>query len=403
MGKKKAMDLKSKRLGVGMKKVIVATAVGVAAGAYVGHEATKVQPVKKVEQVKPAATDKLGKRWVVYNPKTLFAKPDGKLMMAQSMGSVETMPHLNGVVMKEKPAALPKGWVAEEEKIYKTQFLTGCAPVPSPTPGPEPTPPPTVDNEMPWGAKRVNAAQAQAVTKGSDVVVCVTDTGSDQDHPDLQGVLVGGQSMVPGYDWQDDHGHGTHVAGTIAAQANGKDVVGVSQAKIYTVKVLDRQGSGMSSWIANGIVACVRVGAKVINMSLGGDSPDSLIRQATDYAVQNGVIVVAAAGNSGGSVGYPAANPGVYAVSAVDSNDRLANFSSRGSAIDYAAPGVNIPSLRLGGGVISMSGTSMASPHVAGVFALSLSKGRKIIAAKSIGLGPTQEGKGMVDAYESVK
>jgi subtilisin family serine protease len=221
---------------------------------------------------------------------------------------------------------------------------------------------------------RSQAARAGVDNPLSDVVVAVLDTGVSA-HPELVSALLPGRNFTdsPGgaTDATDRAGHGTHVAGTIAADA-GSGVEGVAyDAKILPIKVLGDSGSGWSDWIANGIVWAADNGADVINMSLGGASSSTVQTSALAYARSKGVTVIAAAGNDNNSLPhYPAADAGVIAVSAVDSLQQKASFSNYGSYVDIAAPGVNIASTYLDGGFVGMNGTSMATPHVAGVAAL---------------------------------
>ena len=185
-----------------------------------------------------------------------------------------------------------------------------------------------------------------AIVQGRTIKVCIIDTGIDTDHPDLAGTFYGGRSFVSGNaSFEDDQGHGTHVAGTVSAVNNNGGITGVSQAQLYIVKSLDRFGSGTSAWIADGIDECTQQGVDIISMSLGSPArfgPDPLIAQAVDRALDADIHVFAAAGNDGGAVGYPAALEGVEAVSASNQSDGIANFSSRGSQIDFIAPGVDI-------------------------------------------------------------
>ncbi len=232
--------------------------------------------------------------------------------------------------------------------------------------------------KLPWGIDKIDADLANGT--GAGVKVCVVDTGIDKDHPDLQKNIVGGKNfvakgaVVDPTKWDDDNGHGTHVAGTIAAVDNMVGVVGVApQASLLAAKVLNRQGSGYISDIIAGIDYCVTSGADVVSMSLGSNSDVQALHNAVDNAYANGVLLVAAAGNDyGGTVSYPAAYGSVVAVSATDSNNNLASFSNVGSQVELAAPGVNILSTWKDGGYNTISGTSMATPHVSGVAALAI-------------------------------
>ena len=230
----------------------------------------------------------------------------------------------------------------------------------------------------PYGVTRVNGGVS------SNARVCVVDSGVDLDHPDLNVDRNASRTFIAsGKDARsadDGNGHGTHVAGTIGAIDNNAGVIGVAAgATIVGVKVLDSRGSGSYSGVINGVdyVASGAPGCGVANLSLGGP-----ISQALDAAVlaagQNGVIMVLAAGNeaqdtnntSPGRAGGVSSNDNVYAISAIDSADRFASFSNFGSAVEYAAPGVAVTSTYKGGAYATLSGTSMAAPHAAGVFAL---------------------------------
>ena len=221
--------------------------------------------------------------------------------------------------------------------------------------------------------RQIHADQAWAACEqGSpQVTVAVVDGGVDLSHPDLVNNLLPGYNFVENNTTPaDDIGHGTHVAGIIAASLDGQGVVGVAPlVKILPVRVMSN-GSGSISTIATGIRwAADR--AQVINLSLGGPSNSSVLRDAINYAVNTkGRLVVAAAGNDGATgnqVEYPAAYPGVVAVAAVDGADQHASFSNSGSYVSLAAPGVNILSTVIGGNYARSSGTSMAAPHVSGL------------------------------------
>ncbi|MBI4679521.1 MAG: S8 family peptidase [Elusimicrobia bacterium] len=282
------------------------------------------------------------------------------------------------------------------------------------------TPVAAVKGEIPWGVRRVRAHAAWDVTEGRGVKVAVIDTGIKADHPDLNGQVVGGYNAITKSEidgaWADDNGHGTHVSGTIAAKRDGKGVVGVApKAKLYGVKVLDADGSGSLSDIVRGIVWAVNNDMQVANMSLGAAFPSDLMHRAVQYAAGRGMVVVAAAGNSGGAVGYPGAYEETICVAASDSDDKLADFSSRGPEVDFIAPGHFIVSTWPNNNTVSLSGTSMAAPHVTGLAALAIAQGARGIggsdgvmaalkkASKSIGLTKEQEGYGMVDGAKLVE
>ncbi|MFY2507535.1 S8 family serine peptidase [Vibrio pectenicida] len=235
----------------------------------------------------------------------------------------------------------------------------------------EPNEPPASET-TPWGVSRVGGP-----FNGSGLTAWVIDTGVDLNHPDLIVDSSRGYSAFsngPDSSPNDRHGHGTHVAGTIAAIDNDIDVVGVAAgATVIPVKVLDRRGSGTTSGVIAGIdhVATNASAGDCANMSLGGGKSSSL-----DAAVQalgaTGVLVSLAAGNESqhaGNVSPAGANgPTIFTISATDINDNFASFSNYGNPpVDYAAPGVAVLSLRVGGGTTTASGTSMAAPHACGV------------------------------------
>ena len=225
-----------------------------------------------------------------------------------------------------------------------------------------------------WGMVKVEAPQAWDVTTGSpNTNIAVLDTGVDLDHPDLVDKIVSPINFSSSPTADDVHGHGTHVAGVAAAMTdNGVGVAGLGySSKIMNVKVLGDTGSGAYSWIVAGIIWAVDNGADIINMSLGGSSPSLTVEDAINYAWSKGVVVVAAAGNNGDTTPlYPAYYTNCIAVAATDSLDRLASWSNYGEWVDMAAPGVGIYSTLKNNGYGYKSGTSMASPHVAGLAAL---------------------------------
>ncbi len=224
-----------------------------------------------------------------------------------------------------------------------------------------------------WGVWRIFADVAhESGNKGAGVRIAVIDTGIDYNHPDLAGNFKGGYDFVfEDDDPYDDNSrsHGTHVAGVIAAEDNDAGVIGVApEADLYAVKVLDGGGSGYLSWIISGIEWAVDNEMDIINLSLEG--PDILSLQlACDTAYDAGVLLVAAAGNRGLTVRFPAAYESVVAVTATNMFDDKA-FSHSGPEVELAAPGVDILSTIAGGGYDFLSGTSQAAPHVAGTAAL---------------------------------
>jgi subtilisin family serine protease len=227
-----------------------------------------------------------------------------------------------------------------------------------------------------WGAAKLDAPVAWAVTKGSpDVVVAVLDTGVDFTQPDLQG------AFVPGYDFvnhdadpTDDHGHGTAVAGVVAARAdNGIGGSGLCpRCSIMPVKVVGADGTATELNVASGITWAADHGARVINLSLGG-SYGSTVADAVRYATDKGVLVVAAAGNNGSSTPfYPAAYAGALSVGATQADDTLYAWSDFGSWVAVAAPGCD-QSTGLNNTYVAFCGTSASTPVVAGLAALAMS------------------------------
>lgn len=229
---------------------------------------------------------------------------------------------------------------------------------------------------LPWGINRVDSELSWSSTTGNGIKIAVIDTGIDYDHPDLDANVKGGVNFVRNArGFKDDNGHGTHVAGTIAAENNGIGVVGVApDAWLYGVKVLDRKGSGWTSDVIAGIDWSVNNGMQIISMSLGSSSNIQALQDALDNAYARGVVSVAAAGNdNGGAISYPARYSSVIAVTATDSSDNIAYFSNIGPESELAAPGVSVYSTYKDSAYRTLDGTSMATPHVTGAVALLLS------------------------------
>jgi len=211
-------------------------------------------------------------------------------------------------------------------------------------------------------------------TGGTGAVVAIVDTGVDIQHPDLSSKIVAGYDYVNNdNNADDDQGHGTHCAGIATASTNnGVNVAGVSWgARIMPVKVLSSTGSGTTSNIIKGVDFARLNGADVISMSLGGGGYTQAFQDAINNAWNAGKIIVAAAGNNGNTtVQYPANYANVISVASTTSTDAKSSFSTYGTWVDVAAPGSSILSTANGGGTTTMSGTSMATPVVAGLAAL---------------------------------
>ncbi|GIF17761.1 type VII secretion-associated serine protease mycosin [Actinoplanes tereljensis] len=228
-----------------------------------------------------------------------------------------------------------------------------------------------------WDLDTVRAPAAWARTTGAGVTVAVLDSGVDAGHPDLAGQVLPGADLTDGTEGpsHDVHGHGTHVAGTIAAATgNGTGVAGIApDVKILPVRVLGDTGAGYMSVAAQGVIWAADHGADVINLSISGATEEQSMTYAIAYARSRNVVVVAAAGNDrqkGNPVSFPGASPGVIAVAATGQGDAVAPFSTAGAYVDIAAPGAGIVSTYPGNRYVGMNGTSMATPHIAAAAAL---------------------------------
>ncbi len=330
--------------------------------------------------VAPAAAQAPGleRKIVVFQDRYVNAPAQEALLRAVGGVTVKPLPLINAwAVYLPAPAVGALQRHAEVRRVdpdvlvYALEGSPSVGTLAKPAPKPPPPPPAQV---IAWGIARVLAPEAWPWSRGTGVRLAIVDTGIDLDHPDLQANIKGGVNAInPRKSADDDNGHGTHVAGIAGALDNAIGVVGVApQVSLYAVKVLSRSGSGFLSDVIEGLQWCVGQGIQVVNMSLGTSSDVQSFHDAVAAVHAAGIVQVAAAGNSGiGSADYPAAYPEVFSVSATDSYDNLASWSSWGK-VDLAAPGVNILSTYKGGGYATMSGTSMATPHVAGVAALRL-------------------------------
>jgi len=292
---------------------------------------------------------------------------------------------------------------------------------------------------IPWGIERIKADDVWPITSGAAINVAVFDTGIDASHSDLSSNVMGGTNFAcnspkrcKSDKWSDGNGHGTHVAGTIAAQFNTIGVVGVAHSvNLYAYKVLSDSGSGSWTWLSNALDHAVGTHTDsdpdndidLITMSLSGGNPPASVGSSIAAAYNTGIVLVAAAGNAGDGdpsteeLAFPAAFSQVIGVGATDDADMIAPFSSSGSHVEASAPGVDVISTYPGGYAIG-SGTSMATPHVTGALALLLtvapgswdtngngwdpSEVRAKLAATSVDLGPSgwdaEFGHGLVDA-----
>lgn len=277
----------------------------------------------------------------------------------------------------------------------------------------------------PWGVDRIGATVAQSEGHtGTGVNIGVIDSGIDDTSSDIEENLadpgaetnhnawVSCQGGGCNYEWSDDGGHGTHVSGTIAATDNDQGVIGVApDATLHALKVCGSTGRCRTSAIVEAIRYAADQGWDVINLSLGASRPAPALQAAGQYALEAGVLPVAAAGNQGrpDSVGYPAAYEEFLAVVATTIDDELAGFSSQGTEVDLAAPGQDVCSTALNG-YEARSGTSMAAPHVTGAAACLIADGADIettrdqllTTAEDLDLDRTQQGEGLLNLAEAL-
>jgi len=236
--------------------------------------------------------------------------------------------------------------------------------------------------EVPKGIEMIQAPKVWEKTKGKGMTIAILDTGCDLTHPDLKERIIGGRNFTNDDKgnqdvYRDYNGHGTHVAGTIAATQNQNGVVGVApEANLLIVKVLDKNGSGQYEWIINGIHYAIEQKVDIISMSLGGPEDVPGLHEAIQKAVNNSILVVCAAGNEGdgqdatNEFDFPGSYNEVISVGAINLERRISDFSNSNNEVDLVAPGETILSTYLNGKYAKLSGTSMATPHVSGALAL---------------------------------
>lgn len=280
-----------------------------------------------------------------------------------------------------------------------------------------------VENEVPKGVELIQAPIIWSETKGKGMTVAILDTGCDTDHPDIKDRIIGGKNFTDDDGgnqkvFEDYAGHGTHVAGTIAASKNGSGVTGVApEASLLIVKVLNKDGQGQYDWITNGINFAIENKVDIISMSLGGPTDHPELYEAIKTAVGQNILVVCAAGNGGDGDGttdefaYPGSYNEVISVGAINFERRSSEFSNSNNEIDLVTPGEKILSTYLNGKYAKLSGTSMAAPHVSGALALIKDSsnnyfGRKLLESElyaqlikrtvSLGISPMLEGNGLL-------
>ena len=283
--------------------------------------------------------------------------------------------------------------------------------------------------ELPAGVKIIQAPEAwEKGRKGNGVLIAILDTGCDKDHPDLNGRIHQDSrnfsKQGPDNDFSDFLGHGTHVAGTIAAIENGRGVVGVApEADLLILKVFGNDGFATNENLIEAIDYAVSKKARVISMSLGSPSDDERLHAAVKRAVQAEIAVVCAAGKEGDNSGssteksYPAAYPESICVGAIDQNKKMAIFSNTNDQVDLVAPGVEILSTWIQGNYQIISGTSMAAPHVTGAIALLINQYERefnrtltegeiyaqlVKRTASLGLKKSEEGNGLLLLSERI-
>ncbi|ELY54740.1 S8 family peptidase, partial [Natronolimnohabitans innermongolicus] len=281
------------------------------------------------------------------------------------------------------------------------------------------------EQRTPWGVERIGATDFHGSdSAGSGATVAILDSGIDPEHESLE--VADGEAFIECDEdvcataWDDETGHGTHCAGTVAALDNGRGVVGAAPAVgLCALKVLAGDGSGYDSDIAAAIEWCADNEIDVINLSLGGSDEAQVLEDALRYAYDNGVLIVAAAGNDGsvGGIDYPAGYDECIAVGSTDERDAVPSWSARGEGIELVAPGEDVLSTMPDDEYVYLEGTSMSTPHVAAIGAKLMSQGlpnaedtddvddpggaRAVLreTAEDIGFDDDEQGYGLLDAF----
>lgn len=353
-----------------MTKVLIAICVLIS-----GCAMAPIDPcAQRTELVKSVDARTTTGRWLMFNKRQL-ARPKGQLM-TMAVGGGAPIEGLNALAFEQKPIipfAVSGDWVVQPEYVHHILDIVEIKPYACPTPNPNPNPVP-IEVAKSWGIARVHAIEAKSLVDTAGVKICDVDTGIDLQHPGKGNVIgsIGYAGSV-----QDGNGHGTHTAGTLA----GLGGVGVSKAKLLICKGLSDSGSGTSSALAQCLSWCGSQGAQIVSNSWGSSQSDQMINQAITGLTAKGIYVFVAAGNDSGPVNWPAKLAGtnnlVYAIAASNQADQITSFSSRGPEVRFINPGENITSNWPGGGTKPLSGTSMATPHVAAVCAFGVAKGIK--------------------------
>lgn len=264
-----------------------------------------------------------------------------------------------------------------------------------------------------WGITDlgIEKIHARGIT-GKNIRIAVIDTGVDTEHPDLKTQILGKFNTTDEV-YSSSNGHGTAVAGVIAAKHNGVGVLGVApDAKIVAIKALQERGFGTNEAIAKAIEVAIRQQVHIINLSLGSPTYSSPVHQAIKEAHRKGILVVCAAGNDGrnNSVSYPAKLTETWAVAATNDRRQVSAFSSRGKEVEIAAPGERILCCWRNGEYVSISGTSFAAPFVSGVLALALEIGgvdKNFVLSSSIDIETPgrdmKSGYGLINPLEFIR